>query len=416
MRIALMILTVLSLSTSVLAQRAIIATTDFSTGSLSQLDLTTDQATNDLLLIHSDAAVATHGDHVYILNKLNSDNVIVLGKDDLATPITQYSTGNGSNPHDIAFISNEKAYISLYAHDYLLVVNPTTGDSLGTIDVSGFADNDGLPEISQLAVFGSYVFVSAQRLDRDAFFAPSGESTIIVIDAGSDTLVDVDAEQDGIQGITLEGANPTSVIQRGGHLIVATVGSFGAQDGGIEVVNLVTMSTEGRKVTEEALEGDVGAMAMISDTEGYIVVSDANFANSVKRFSLATGMVSATLPDHSTGYTPGLAVAGTSLYVLDQGTFSNPELAGVGVYDTSTNTRIAGPISSGLPPSDIVFVDLNPADYDDDGAADFDDFLLFAGAFGKRLGEAEYDSRFDLQADGLIDFSDFLVFAGHYGG
>lgn len=56
----------------------------------------------------------------------------------------------------------------------------------------------------------------------------------------------------------------------------------------------------------------------------------------------------------------------------------------------------------------------NP-DFDGDGTVDFDDFVLFAGKFGSRQGDAEYEFRFDLDGDGAIGFSDFLVFAGAFG-
>ena len=100
--------------------------------------------------------------------------------------------------------------------------------------------------------------------------------------------------------------------------------------------------------------------------------------------------MSDSLPGHSGGFTPAISVLGTELYVLDRGTFSNPAAAGVKVYDSVTNTLSAGPVSTGIPPSDITFIDVTHADYDNDGAVAFEDFLLFAGAFGKRQGEAGY--------------------------
>ncbi|MFT5368619.1 MAG: hypothetical protein ACI8V2_003585 [Candidatus Latescibacterota bacterium] len=47
-------------------------------------------------------------------------------------------------------------------------------------------------------------------------------------------------------------------------------------------------------------------------------------------------------------------------------------------------------------------------DFDKSGKTDFDDFLLFAAAFGKR------DPNFDLSGDGNVDFRDFLVFVQDY--
>ena len=98
-----------------------------------------------LLLIHSDARVRTFGSRVYVLNRLGQDNIIVLDTSDLSTPLTQFSTGDGSNPHEIIVVNDEKAYVSVYERDYVLVVNPSTGDSLATIDLSSFSDADGLP-------------------------------------------------------------------------------------------------------------------------------------------------------------------------------------------------------------------------------------------------------------------------------
>lgn len=55
------------------------------------------------------------------------------------------------------------------------------------------------------------------------------------------------------------------------------------------------------------------------------------------------------------------------------------------------------------------------ADFDGDGSVGFPDFLLFAGAFGLRSGDAGFDSRFDLDADGEVGFSDFLLFVSLFG-
>ena len=54
-------------------------------------------------------------------------------------------------------------------------------------------------------------------------------------------------------------------------------------------------------------------------------------------------------------------------------------------------------------------------DFNADGAVDFADFLLFARGYGASLGEAGYDSRFDLDGDGRVGFQDFLAFAKGYG-
>lgn len=49
------------------------------------------------------------------------------------------------------------------------------------------------------------------------------------------------------------------------------------------------------------------------------------------------------------------------------------------------------------------------ADFDGSGQVDFDDFFLFADAFGGT------DSRFDLDGNGMVDFGDFFLFADTFG-
>lgn len=49
------------------------------------------------------------------------------------------------------------------------------------------------------------------------------------------------------------------------------------------------------------------------------------------------------------------------------------------------------------------------SDFDGNSIVDFDDFFLFAAAFGGR------DARFDLDKSGAVDFDDFFLFAADFG-
>jgi len=55
------------------------------------------------------------------------------------------------------------------------------------------------------------------------------------------------------------------------------------------------------------------------------------------------------------------------------------------------------------------------ADFDNDGAVGFGDFLTFVDRFGAVVGEPEYAVRFDLNTDGIVDFGDFLLFSDAFG-
>ena len=54
-------------------------------------------------------------------------------------------------------------------------------------------------------------------------------------------------------------------------------------------------------------------------------------------------------------------------------------------------------------------------DFDQNGAVDFPDFLLFVGKFGSKQGDERYEDRFDLDGNGAIDFPDFLIFVNGFG-
>lgn len=54
-------------------------------------------------------------------------------------------------------------------------------------------------------------------------------------------------------------------------------------------------------------------------------------------------------------------------------------------------------------------------DFNDDGIVEFSDFIDFIGKFDTKLGQNEYDSKYDLDNDQKIGFNDFIIFAQGYG-
>ena len=56
-----------------------------------------------------------------------------------------------------------------------------------------------------------------------------------------------------------------------------------------------------------------------------------------------------------------------------------------------------------------------PGDFDGSGKVNLADFLAFAGAFGTRSGDANFNALMDVDGNGAIDLSDFLAFAGVFG-
>jgi hypothetical protein len=113
---------------------------------------------------------------------------------------------------------------------------------------------------------------------------------------------------------------------------------------------------------------------------------------------------------------------------------------GVGVYKTTDGGASWTNFSSGLPSRSILALDLDPslqklyagvnpggvlmistagaggrllADFDGSGQVNFDDFFLFAEAFGKPATGA--NATFDLDGNGAINMDDFFAFADRFG-
>ena len=329
-----------------------VTTTNFETGSTAFLAAGAEEAEVNLLTIHGDAVARFHRGKIYVINRLGQDNILVLDPRDLRRPELQFSVGNGSNPYDIEVVSETKAYVSRLAMTELLIVDPRDGRELGTVDLSLFGDEDGFPEMAEMAVVGKRLYIACQLLDTSTFI-PAPQGLIVVVDLETDQVVDMDPDRDGVQGWTLAAGNPLSLVALGNQLFISETAAFLNTEGGIEVIDVAAGTSRGLVVTEGDLGGDVGALDMVTPTRGYVVVSDASFANHVVPFDLATGTVGEPLTGHSTGFIPSIAADGSRLVVADTGTFDGSSPAGLLIYDVSTNSLTAGPISTGLPPSDI---------------------------------------------------------------
>lgn len=329
-----------------------VTTTDFQTGSIAFIPPGSEEAEVNLLNIHGDASARFYDGKIYVINRLGQDNILVLDPENLRAPLLQFSVGNGSNPHDIAFVGSNKAYISRYDTTALLIVDPRDGSSLGEIDLSAFADGDGLPEMAQMALVGERLYVACLLLDRNNGWIPATRGLLVVIDIATDQVIDIDPLAAGVQAWPLASGNPIDLDVMGDLLVIAQTASFGDREGGIEIIDLAAGHSRGLVISEDDLGGDLTALALVSSNRAYAVISDDNFTNRVLAVDLENGVV-VPLEGNSTGFIPSIEIDGNRLIVADQGSFAAPESAGLLIYDTATNALLAGPIATGLPPSNI---------------------------------------------------------------
>lgn len=332
---------------------AYVVTSDYATGSLAAIGLDTRTALANLASLHGDARARWRNGLLHVVNRFGQDNVQVIDPAQGFGTVRQYSTGAGSNPHDIAFASPAKAYVTRYDATDLLIVNPQSGAVRGSIPLGGFADADGIPEMDQMIQVGTRVFVSLQRLDRNAGFVPADSSLVVVIDADADTVIDANPAQAGVQGIRLAAANPFTGFEfdrATSRLLIGCAGFFGALDGAVVRIDPVNLESDGVVIDEVALGGDINDLVWNGPGRSWAIVSDASFNALLVSFS------NGALED--TVFAPGgfnLSDAALNdrgeLYV-GKTDFLGP---GVFVFDAATHAALAGPIDTGLPPFQIVF-------------------------------------------------------------
>ena len=332
-----------------------VVTTDFSTGSFSVANLDTRAVAKDVAGVWSDATLRWYNGKVYIVNRAGQDNIQVLDPAQSYATVLQFSTGSGSNPQDIAFVSPTKAYVSLYDRQALLVCDPSTGATLDTISLAPFADADHLPEMAHLALIGSHLFVAVQRLDRLNGYAPTDYSLVAVIDTQTDTVIDVDPATPGVQGITLPAKNPVttfSYVPEDGRLLIGCAGRFLQNDGGVAAIDVGSLTSLGVISTEAQLGGDIGDLEWYTGTHSYAIVSDASYNASLVSFNPSTGAKIATVRAPGGFSLPDCAVNDRDeLWVADNGITT----AGLYVYRAGTDALLAGPLDTGLPPNQITF-------------------------------------------------------------
>lgn len=339
----------------------IVVTTDYTSGAISVADADTNFLAlhNDLDAVHPDAVARVADGLVYVVNRLGGDNVQVLDPQGSFRTIRQFSTGVGSNPHDIAVIAPDRAYVSCNGTPFLLDVDPRNGSVRDSISLARTADRDGIPDMDRLFYRAPYLYVAIQRIDyADSTYNPVPPSVIAIVDTRADTLADADPGTPGVNVITLAGLNPCAPMvlsDAGDVLLIPESGRYGVLDGGVEKVDLTSWSSAGWLVREQDLGGDLIDFALGPDGRGFATVAGPDYSTSLVSFDVASGARTGILY-HSDSFDLAdlIAVpAADLLLVCDR----HYELSGLRAFRASTGLPVTGPhqpVSTGLPPIELI--------------------------------------------------------------
>ena len=388
-------------------QTAVVATAaaDYSSGAHSTISVDPvggpRTAQNNLLPTSiSDISVASYGTYFYRIERFNADNVMKFDINAPDTPIWQYSTlddpgDTTSNPHGLVFVNSEKAYLFRYDTTKVWIVNPSTttegGFKIGELDLSSYADSDGIPEMESGVIVNGKLFIILQRLDRDLFpWAQTNTAYVAVFNTTTDAEIDTEIDNpDNVFGIPLDIRNPSAIQYLAENNTIYVQGSgyfFGTPEytGGIVSIDPDTYDTTPILDDGDDLShpyGNITGMAIVSATKGYFVGYAGWGDNTLYPFDPSTGTV-------------GDAVSGLeqkNIAGMESGIYTdknnmlwvcNQTDARVDILNTTDDT-IDESVSTNLNPLKVVFCsDSSDGGSDDGGDGGSSGCFISTAAFG----------------------------------
>jgi hypothetical protein len=283
---------------------------------------------------------------LYIVNRFGSNNVTILNAATFALE-EQISTGEGSNPQDVAVVGN-KLYLPAMGTSGVVVL--TRGSTaIETIDLATpLGESDGEPDCMSAYAVGTKLFVACGLLDN---FVATGPGKVAVIDTTNDSFV---------TSVTLNYANPQGFFVRSpqdsvffGDLLIPTTPSFTSYATGcLERISVGETPTAGCAITNAELGGFQTGLAVAHNgmllwlAVGTLDSSFANPTGKLMGFDLEDGTLwTAPISPSSQLIVDVATCPGGAVVVTDR----TMNAAGLRIYESSVE-RTTVQIGIGRPP------------------------------------------------------------------
>jgi len=272
---------------------------------------------------------------LYILNQKTSVvTAFRQGIEDKAHLVFQQSVGIGTNPYQVTKVGS-KLYVTRFAVNSLLVLDAATGDSLGNVDLSAFANSDGLVSPVQTEFVDDKLWILAQSTNKSWGF-----------DAARVILADTGASK-ASSSIALKLLNPQAMAVLSGKLYISSHGTYDdVANSGIEVMDIATRSY-GKILVGPLSTGKLGKLVVASGTLWTIANGTWPAANAVP-VDLSTGKLGTAVAGLAN--VGSLAADGTHLWVGDRTAGDKHSVAQV---DPSTGAILSS-VKTVLPPDAMV--------------------------------------------------------------
>ena len=301
---------------------------DYSGADVQLVDLASgdyDVSSGVLPTVASDYIIASHNADFYHIGRYNLDNIAKYNIADTGSQIYEYSTkdspeADSNNVYDMVFASDNKAYLINYGSDNLWIVNPKAETEaafkIGEIDLSAYADSDGITEASAGIIVDGKLFVAMQRINRNNNWSPVDNSAYVaVIDVATDTEIDTNPSDapENLKGIELTTHNPGhfAYYPGAGLFLQASGDPYGAAYygrpagyvGGVTKISTTDYSIEltvddgSNDGSGENPYGYIVNVAVVDENNGYFIGQASYQNSSLYHFDPATGLVTETTLD-----------------------------------------------------------------------------------------------------------------------
>lgn len=323
------------------------ASDDYSVGALATVCLDDLSVADSLAAVTGDTVVVVDGGAVWALNRSNQNSLRRYAPEDLRVPLWEVSTGEASNPQDLAICGGE-AWVSRYESNRLLRLNPEDGSTLGETDLSAYADEDGLAELNDLVAIGDTLYVTAQQLNRDHAYQAEG-GLILALDCGSGEVT----------GSWSPGPNPTIELLGDARLLVRTGVYFDADgaflyDGGVRLLDTEAGELGQPLITEQELGKNLGGAAAAGE-HLVTIAADEAWGYEIGCVPLIGGI-----------YTPAMssssflsAIRGNrrgEVWVASRASWAAPEAPGALIVIDAVSCAVASDaVTTTLDPLDLAF-------------------------------------------------------------
>lgn len=178
-----------------------------------------------------------------------------------------------ANPLDVAIANDESVWITRHGERSLMVF-AKDGAPPATVDLSAFADDDGVPDMSAITIVDDVAYVALRRLEK-GFGTRKNASHIVAIDVTTRTpslFVELPVKDPGAK--FLHSGSELWISCIGGPLIKDALGNPDPD----RSAGLVRIDLAARKATvalsADAANGFVTAFDLVDERTGYAVVAE----------------------------------------------------------------------------------------------------------------------------------------------